>query len=668
MKTKKLISVALALIMMLALTVPAMAKKPDKGNAGKPALAASYAVDKIEGEDPRKPIVENGAEINTAGWPEIYIKQANDVFIWVAAGDTRSEAEIIAQARANDKSLDKEGKGSVTVVVGPNGSAVLHGQTYVSVIGGILTVNGPISHIDFAGNPAPEFPTDPEPTPVNATINIQKLIEAVAPTYESFTFQILDAEGSVVGTITTDKQTGKGSTTVNVLPGTYTIHEVMTDSQALRFTAADMSVEITADEDAVYSVDFVNTPNGETSTVFGITKYLNVFGIPGAGFVFGIYAADGTKIGNMTSDETGLAATEDFWVEPGTYTIREIEQDTDAYEVNNEIITVTVDESGGTTYVNAAGEEANFFTNYAYGSLDIGTPVVKEKYDELWHTPVYEAIGRQGTMVSIPTNMVGTEKNLPAGITDLKQSGPKDGFTYVQINKTALVANEDGATIGIVKKVGDMSDSIMAGLTIPKLNPLKPWGDARLATYTLKLSADGETLYLESTLPDFRLTFSKTNSTPVHQGGHEGENVQPDENGLYTYSYSLSKYGVGDVDEFRVMVHYDNKGYNTGNVINCNSTTTISRECERVYEGEVTVTVKNAAGETVTDLAKLPHGDYTVIVTAGDQELYNETITVNPGEEAKVTFDEPFYLTEKGAPEYKCANPNCDLNKTPLES
>lgn len=298
------------------------------------------------------------------------------------------------------------------------------------------------------------------------------------------------------------------------------------------------------------------------------------------------------------------------------------------------------------------------------GALVYTNPDVTEVYKELWHTPVYEKVEQfNQTMVSIPVDM----ENLPDGVTKLTSKGTNNGFTYLEIDKDALESNEDGATIGIVNKVAHMDERTMAGLTIPTLSPEFPWEEGRLATYTLTLK-DG-ILHMESTLPNFRLTFSnfKTEATvtvgkgknkvtsteivdayPEHKGAHVGEDV-------YSWNYDVSELE----DNFRVMVHYENNGYYTDKVIGCDATKLIERKCERpVPEANVTVTVKNEAGQDVTNnCAELPAGTYTVIVTVNDKVVDTQNVTVQAGEPTTVTFSDD--LTVKGADEYWCAFEDC---------
>ena len=86
----------------------------------------------------------------------------------------------------------------------------------------------------------------------------------------------------------------------------------------------------------------------------------------------------------------------------------------------------------------------------------------------------------------------------------------------------------------------------------------------------------------------------------------------------------------------------------------CNPTDDPAYRHEKVkeYDGEVTITVTNAAGEVVDAAGKLPRGAYTVTVTAGE-DTWTQNVTVNPGQTASVSFD-TLTMTEKGADVLKC--------------
>lgn len=534
MKAKKILSLMLALVMALALAAPAMAKK-DKGGKAQPAgpAAAAVAVDKIE-EEPRLSLIENGAKIDTSKYSAIYIKQANDIAIIVQRDDLRSDEEIIAEARASDKSLDKDGKGAITVIRG-DGMVWLHKNrtTLVDVTEGILIVLGPISHIGFVGGDAP-----------------------------------------------------------------------------------------TEDE--------LRPDDGTVSAVFQITKFLNEYGNFGAGFTFEVLDAEGQVIGEMTSNEQGIAATSELEVAPGQYTIRETGLDLNAYEAVEDIV-VTVDENGQVTYpVDEYEVNRDYIVNYQLGALEVSAPTVMQKYDEVWHELTYGQF-TESTLVGHINPSSGA--TLPSCVTD---SGyMNNGFTWFQINAAELAAQENGVDMGIA--LSNKPNSAPWNTPVPSIAPEKPWDAPIPAAYNLQIV--GGKLVVTSTLPNFRVTFSGVDAIPAHSGAHVGMDC-------YTATYDIP------ADEFRMAIHFENHGYNTDTVTGCTSNE-IRRECEKIYDGEVTITVTNAAGEVVDATGKLPRGAYTVTVTAGEEVLDTQTVTVNPGQTTNVSFG-TLTMTEKGADVLKC--------------
>ncbi len=246
MKMKKILSLALVMALSMSLTVPAMAAKGGKNKDSQPAVAA-VKVDKIEdAEDPRLPMIENGAEINTGKYSAIYIKQANDVAIWVPSGDTRDDTDIIAEARASDKSLAKEGKGAITVI--RDGQSVwLHKNNTTQVVAeaGVLTVLGPISHIGFVGGDAPTEDDLGGGDGETATVlTMLKYVDeaGTAPT-EKFGFEVYPAgsDEKITGVEVTVPDEDLSTYTFTFEPkldaGSYVIREVLTAEQAAKYEA-----------------------------------------------------------------------------------------------------------------------------------------------------------------------------------------------------------------------------------------------------------------------------------------------------------------------------------------------------------------------------------------------------------------------------------------------
>lgn len=395
----------------------------------------------------------------------------------------------------------------------------------------------------------------------------------------------------------------------------------------------------------------VDPDDGKVSAVFQITKFLNDMYTFGVGFTFEVVDAEGTVVATMTSDENGVAASANVDVAPGQYTIRETGLNLDKYEAV-EPIEVEVDEYGNVAYPVVGDNEVDYIVNYELGALDVSKPTVMQKYDELWHTPVYaEAEG--------DTRVSRILSDLPDYITGDTYSQNK--HTYLTINAAALANDPDGATIRIAKS--DSNNTLF-----PDIAPENPWEDPIPLTYNLKI-VDNK-LVVNSTLPNFGFAVYGPEDTIKGNGDfggfgpkHESDAENPQAN-TYIKSWALPKLDANG--NFRFLIHYACPGYTTSKVIGCTPGAILPHECERVIDpDQVTVTVKNAAGEEVADLDKLPHGKYTVTVSVGDEVVDSQTVTVDPGETATVTFDEPLYMEKDTNEYYFCKNPNCNYYVEP---
>lgn len=652
MKMKKFISLLLAMVMALALMVPAAASS----DPGKIYLKGDQTGDDFEysknGWSTWSNVLffgsadENSTNKEVSAWHLVYTDK-NGIESDLQAMTLKFEnGEVYNWSWADGLSTNSSGKNPGWMVVAPaDWGKIIVEESY------IVTTSSANVQFNISGHYKAGTPIPGEETEVSATIEIHKLIGDVAPTYESFTFQILDAEGNEIDTITTNKQTGIGSKTVTVMPGTYTIHEVMTDSQALRFTAEDVTVEITADENATYEVKFVNTPNGETSTVFQITKYLNEVGNPGDGYVFDIIAADGTIIKTITSKDGGIAATEDFWVEPGTYTIREKVPTNEEYEYEPvEDIRAVVDETGNVSYEDADGNEVmNVITNIQKGKLNVTVPEeVYQQYIKQVHENKYEVYS-QGTLVSHVASVSGAD--LPDGITG---SYLKNGMTYLTINKAKLTAaGEDGVNIGIAT-----SDPQKGNKTSWNTPAPAPKGEADQPSYNLKI--EGGKLVVTSELPNIGVRLYSAKESPKGPSDFKGNYATK---GHLTGATEAS-FDIPKGDTFKFFLHIEDTKYETNKVIGCKL---VSNEVlEQVFDCALTTTVTDAAGNVVDASKQLSAGEYTVTITNDKTaDTWTKTVTVNPGETTEVDFGK-LTVSEMGAPVIECPQ-NCgQLKMVPL--
>lgn len=380
----------------------------------------------------------------------------------------------------------------------------------------------------------------------------------------------------------------------------------------------------------------VDPDDGKVSATFTVFKMVEG-DANCAGFTFAICDSEGNEVGTMTSTADGSASV-DLELEPGVYTIREINQDTDKYEANTQVLTATVDENGNVTF-GADGD--NIFTNYKLGALEYETPDVTEVYTEYWHKLAYEQYTSVETLVSATgcepggKNITCSEDHgvLPGCVVE--HGSANNGFTWLAFDKEALAAESEGVNIGISDK----------NKPIPDVAPENPWEKPVSPYYNVRIA--GSDLIVTSNLMNFTArAYNTAGEIEFNPKTHSGASKQ----------LTLSLKDIGDT--IYLFLHVANKdGYQYSDASTATDTgELISRPCERPC-GDVTVTVKNAAGEIVTDLTKLPHGDYTVTVTANGKVLDTRTVTVNPGETKTVTF--PTDLTVQGEDEYHCEHPEC---------
>ena len=108
-----------------------------------------------------------------------------------------------------------------------------------------------------------------------------------------------------------------GETTVTVKDGILTVSTHKEDTTGI------ISHVTFVGKDAPGEDDLLEPEDGRVSTVFTLFKYVNEFGNPGEGFEFDIIpvsenGAEGRSVGTITSDGDGLASTE-LRVKPGSY-------------------------------------------------------------------------------------------------------------------------------------------------------------------------------------------------------------------------------------------------------------------------------------------------------------------------------------------------------------
>lgn len=625
-------------------TVPAVAAPVSLENAIAPFSARKgFSGEKIEGGEEEIFSQGNGAKFSVAGYSAIYVKQSTGGVIWVpelnvAEGQSREAAikAIKDAAVASDNSMGVGGLDAITVIVGdPCQAGPLHDGATVVVASGYMTIKGVISHVAFPGAKKPSVtPVPTEPATISATLNIQKLIQSgdnqVAPTYESFKFEIKDEAGAVLGTVTTNKTTGLGNATVNVTPGkTYTIHEVLEGYQLNKYnTPDDKSVTIPADavNGCTATVDFVNTLAGEgsTSSVLQITKFVNNAETKGMGFVFDIIPvnADGTEgnsIAVMFTDENGEASTEDFFVAPGKYIIRE-RLDEDRYMPVDDIV-VTVDDAGKVTYAtDAYGFEINSITNVEWASLDVLADVRYQYYEE-YHKLVYKYYEYDTLVAGI--NPKTGNLALPAGMTG---SYLKNGMTYLTIDKSVF---EGGKEIELNIAQSNMTGGGKKGNT-------DKWNSPVVAdkTFTLSLNDKGQ-LVVKSGLTADESTFG-AKVYPMSATVRGPQDIKHD---------NQTTYDLPKGDTFKFFIHWENTSYTLGEIIGCELDHKDLHD--EAFSGELTMTVTNDATDDVLYngalglVEKVAPGSYTVELFADGEKIGSMAQCVlEPGMNGVARFEE----------------------------
>lgn len=623
MKLKKLLAMALAFAMALTLAVPAMAAKPSKNNnknnqPGTPAVSA-IAVDKIEGNDPRKPIVESGKEIDTAGYPAIYIKQANDIAIIVPADDTRSDAVIIAEAAASDNSLNKQDKGTTTVIRG-DGQVWLHKNktTLVAVVDGILTVNGPISHIDFGGGkPAPEFPDPEDPGTTSTAVTFVKFVDN-EPATESFAFEVYDSTNNKLDvTIAEENGIYSFATEPKLAAGTYTIKEVLNADQANRFVGGKtLDFTVDADGNATFAADdnsFIN----QTKTELAFTKTVDN-AAPAEDFRFDIYQGSELKVPNAFTASTDLrtyTATITPKLDDGAYTIVEVLTDAQQGQyVDGKTLSFTV--ANG-----VASFDANTINNEQLGFITVTNPTVNQTHIKQYHKTEYKWYGKDikgSTVVSYIGDFAGNDPIV-------KSTGASgNGFTYLIINKKALAASENGLTVRI-------ADSSPSNNLVPAMK------NGNIPTYTIKINESGM-LVATSDLGSFTVKVAaNVKEMKFAPGAHYDNNT-----------FIPVSIATADDGTFCVFFHgqtEDGKGapYETNQIKGCKflrddvTYDDVSAQCT------YTVTVKDSQGTPVNYKNGVLPGTYTVEVTAvfnGETLTWTDNnVVVTPGNTTPVTFE-----------------------------
>lgn len=155
-------------------------------------------------------------------------------------------------------------------------------------------------------------------------------------------FEVLDADGNPVGTITTDSL-GIGHL-YNLPIGTYTLHETKAPDNYI--ASGDIKFEITADELTPALISVENEKNSGVDDVYSVSlqKFDRddmVTGVPGAEYT--LYKSDGTPIDTQKTNELGVITVNNLT--PGSYYFQETKAP-EGYDINPDKISFEIKDQG----------------------------------------------------------------------------------------------------------------------------------------------------------------------------------------------------------------------------------------------------------------------------------------------------------------------------------
>ncbi|MBT1171679.1 SpaA isopeptide-forming pilin-related protein [Bifidobacterium sp. SO4] len=215
-----------------------------------------------------------------------------------------------------------------------------------------IDANGNVTGLPEGGKVVDKPTTPPPPENPKYPFGFTK-VNTEGKALAGATFQLVDANGNVVATVTSGAD-GKVSVPA-VAPGSYTVVETVAPEGYDKV----VSFTVTIGQDGTVSglpsggqvVDKPTTPPEKPKYPFGFTK-VNANGGPLAGAVFQLVDANGNVVATVTSGADGKVSFPA--VEPGTYTVVESKAPDGYRKVAD--FTVTIDEQGNVTGLPANGQ------------------------------------------------------------------------------------------------------------------------------------------------------------------------------------------------------------------------------------------------------------------------------------------------------------------------
>lgn len=301
--------------------------------------------------------------------------------------------------------------------------------------------------------------------PLNSIV-IKKSDANTGEMLEGATFEVIRVtgetsgqNGTVVCTVTTDHS---GVVVITGLEaGAYAIRETKAPQNYLIDETNLQTVNLKADGTSVVEAIFRNYPYGsiQINKVDGTTKQ------PLAGAEFKLTEADGTFVGNYTTDANGSILIPNL--KPGSYIVTETKAP-DGYAMQTEPQTVTVGTDGKTKTVS--------FTN----EKKLGVQIIKIDGDtkeplqgaefQIWHTGASSSTSvAAGTPAGVLVGTYTTDVNglinvvLPAGTYEILETKAPDGYK-IDSHKQDIVV-KDGQQTSVT-----FTNRKLAGLRLKKID------------------------------------------------------------------------------------------------------------------------------------------------------------------------------------------------------